>query len=83
MGLEEHVSFGIKSTLSTLELSELYTSPFRRTITPEDESFPIASEMSACSSEGRCKATLKREYTVPWREAGSPNYHGDKVDSDQ
>ena len=25
---------------------------------------------------GRCKATGKRAFKVPWREAGPPNYHG-------
>ena len=33
--------------------------------------------------EGRCKATWKREFKLPWREAGPPNHHEDKVDSDQ
>ena len=26
---------------------------------------------------------LKREFKLPWREAGSPNHHDDIVDSDQ
>jgi len=34
-------------------------------------------------AEGRCKATWKREFKLPWREAGSPNHHDDTVDSDQ
>ena len=29
------------------------------------------------------KATWKREFKLPWREAGSPNHLDDKVDSDQ
>ena len=33
--------------------------------------------------EGRCKATWKREFKLPWREAGPPSHHDDKVDSDQ
>jgi len=33
--------------------------------------------------EGRYKATWKREFNLPWREAGPPNHHDDKVDSDQ
>ena len=33
--------------------------------------------------EGRYKATRKREFKLPWREAGPPNHHDDKVDSDQ
>jgi len=32
---------------------------------------------------GRYKATWKREFRLPWREAGPPNHHDDKVDSDQ
>ena len=31
----------------------------------------------------RCKATWKREFKLPWREAGPPNHHHDRVDSDQ
>ena len=33
--------------------------------------------------EGRCKATWKRQFKHPWREAGPPNDLGGKVDSDQ
>ena len=33
--------------------------------------------------EGRCKATWKKEFKLPWREAGPRNHHDDKVDSDQ
>ena len=33
--------------------------------------------------EGRYKATWKREFKLPWHEAGPPNHHDDKVDSDQ
>ena len=29
------------------------------------------------------KATWKREFKLPWREAGPPNHHDDEVDSDQ
>ena len=25
----------------------------------------------------------KREFKLPWREAGPPNHHDDKVDADQ
>ena len=35
------------------------------------------------TQEGRCKATWKREFKLPWREAGPPNHHDDKVGSDQ
>ena len=31
----------------------------------------------------RCKATWKREFKLPWREAGPPYHHDDQVDSDQ
>ena len=41
---------------------------------------PSIDDMPA---EGRCKATWKREFKLPWREAGPPNHHDDKVDSDQ
>ena len=33
--------------------------------------------------EGRCKATWERGFKLPWREAGPPNRHDDKVVSDQ
>ena len=36
-----------------------------------------------CYVEGRCKATWKREFKLPWREAGPPNHLNDHVDSDQ
>ena len=32
---------------------------------------------------GRCKATWKREFKLPWCEAGPPDHLNDKVDSDQ
>ena len=35
------------------------------------------------SGVGRCTATWKREFRLPWRKAGPPNHHDDKVDSDQ
>ena len=33
--------------------------------------------------EGTYKATWKRDFKLPWREAGPPNHLNDKVDSDQ
>ena len=30
-----------------------------------------------------CKANWKKEFKLPWREAGPPNHDDDKVDSDQ
>ena len=33
--------------------------------------------------EGRYKATRKRKFKLPWREAGPSHHHDDKVDSDQ
>ena len=40
-------------------------------------------DVAPCNEEGRCKATWKREFNLPWRKAGPPNHHGDKVDSEQ
>jgi hypothetical protein len=34
-------------------------------------------------SEGRCKATSKKIFELPRREAGPPDHHDDEVDSDQ
>ena len=33
--------------------------------------------------KGRYKATWKTKYKLPWREAGPPDHHDDKVVSDQ
>jgi len=44
-------------------------------------SIPPSSGHAGCA--GRWKATWKRESKLPWREAGPPNHHDDKVDSDQ
>ena len=33
--------------------------------------------------EGRCKASWKSEFQLPWREASPPNDHDDEMDSDQ
>ena len=41
-----------------------------------------ATSSCACQ-EGRCKATSKRQFKVPWCEGGPPNHHDDEVDSDQ
>jgi len=32
-----------------------------------------ASDLATACKEGRCKATWKREFKLPWREAGPPN----------
>ena len=40
-------------------------------------------ESVAAPQEGRCKATWKREFKLPWREAGPPQHHDDKVDLGQ
>ena len=41
--------------------------------------FTIGQDVAA----GRCKVTWEREFKLPWREAGPPNHHDDKVDSDE
>jgi len=45
-------------------------------ITPSTE-----SDISDCRELRQ--STWKREFKLPWREAGPPNHHDDKVDSDQ
>ena len=40
-------------------------------------------EGASVCEEGRCKATWKSEFKLPWRVTGPPNHHDDKVDSDQ
>ena len=42
-----------------------------------------AQPKSAVGGFIRCKATWKREFKFAWCEAGPPNHHDDKVDSDQ
>ena len=32
----------------------------------------------SCVFDGRCKATWKWKFQLPWREAGPPNHHDDK-----
>ena len=49
---------------------------------------PLNPNLSTPTSHTRTrklsiKATWKRELKLPWREAGPPNHHNDKVDSDQ
>ena len=46
-------------------------------------SMASASDTPCIFQECRCKATWKREFKLSWREAGPPNHHDDKVDSDQ
>ena len=43
----------------------------------------VLSLSSIPTCEGRHKATWKRKFKLPWREAGPPNHLNDKVDSDQ
>jgi len=40
-------------------------------------------EIHVQPKEGRCKAAWKKEFKLPWREAGPPNHPDDKVDSDE
>ena len=35
------------------------------------------------SQEGRCEATWKSKFKLPWREARPPYHYEDKLDSDQ
>ena len=44
---------------------------------------PAEPEVSDGSRKAEFKATWKREFKLPWREAAPPNHHDDKVDSDQ
>ena len=46
----------------------------------------VSDVLRANTAERRAfdvQATWKRELKLPWREAGSPNHHDDKVDLDQ
>ena len=42
-----------------------------------------AREMVDSLQKSRCKTTWKREFKLPWREAGQLDHQGDKADSDQ
>jgi len=50
---------------------------------------PLYVSATACHNIGSSddeamhEATWKREFKLPWREAGPPNHHDDKVVSDQ
>jgi len=39
--------------------------------------------VSSVQCAGRCKASWKRGFKLPWREAGPPSHHDKKVDSDK
>jgi len=82
--------FGEDSALIRKEVS-ICTEPSRLT---DFEKAPAAAEwlilfFGMISSgmvgrqEGRWKTTWKREFKLPWREAGPPIHHDDKVDSDR
>ena len=43
---------------------------------------PLLAVHRGLVQEGRYQATWKREFKLPWREAGPPNYLNDGVDSD-
>ena len=55
------------------------------------ETFPAAAKQTQTELvagaigkyECRYEVTWKRKFKFPWREADSPNYLDDKVDSDQ
>ena len=44
---------------------------------------PIMSWIGCGVRKGRRKAARKREFNLPWREAGPPNHLDDEVDSDR
>jgi len=43
----------------------------------------VGTGAHSISSQEAFKASWKREFKLPWREAGPPNHHDDKLDSDQ
>ena len=51
--------------------------------TPRTPRQPQRRQCILGNKEGRCKATWKKEFKNPWREAGPLNHHDDSVDSDQ
>ena len=63
----------------------------RKTLDSQGQILALASDIFSAKllktilvvQGGRCKATWRREFELPWREAGPPNHHDDKVDSDQ
>ena len=48
----------------------------------QNPSLPTEGAM-AYVSEGGCKDTWKKEFKLPWREAGPPDHHECKADSGQ
>ena len=52
------------------------------TVLPHTFGHCISTLHYTLHQEGRSKATWERELKFPRREAGPPNHHGDKVDSD-
>jgi len=43
----------------------------------------LRSAAGTSANSARVFAAWKREFKLPWREAGLPNHHDDEVDSDQ
>ena len=43
----------------------------------------MIADLQAISLSGLVTWVWKREFKLPWREAGPPDHHNDKVDSDQ
>jgi hypothetical protein len=41
------------------------------------------ADIHAHAEDGGYKATWRRQFKLPWREAGPPNHLDDKVDVDQ
>jgi len=55
---------------------------YRTRLSPDREGIRAIGDLPA-REEGRYKATWKREFKLPWSEAGPPNHLDDKMDSDQ
>ena len=70
----------LASTKLTLEPHVVYIS----SRPPQNLGVPKPSYSTEwIGQEGRCEATCKREFKLPWREAGPPNHYDDEVDSNQ
>ena len=70
-----------KYTTHTITKYTTYTKKVNAFVSGESSSAGLHASSEAL--EGRCKATWKREFKLPWCEAGPPNYHDDTVGSDQ
>jgi len=72
----------ITSPTHNMSLNRRLSSNSARPDPPKVQAKPN-STIQLAHRVGRCQATWKRQFELPRREAGPPNHHDEKADSDQ